>query len=223
VNRQAWSIARVPIIGALVVFVFTIVIGILNGIDVYTPDHDTLMGHVHSGTLGWITQAFTGVAILAMLGERTLSEGEMKKARTVARWSPSPSSPTWRRSSSAMPSPIASSAPSAPVAQVLILFSRWLFTARRRCSAPWPDSECACQRRRDDWAVFGIVLGLVTAGRASGISEDIADGIAGAHPPAMVVGFLLLATMAIISGCWATAQQPGRSSRCGCSSLPASC
>jgi hypothetical protein len=43
------------VLAAIVVFVVTVVIGILNGLDLVEFDHDTLMTHVHSGTLGWIT------------------------------------------------------------------------------------------------------------------------------------------------------------------------
>ncbi|HSO29782.1 MAG TPA: hypothetical protein VLS28_07745 [Candidatus Sulfomarinibacteraceae bacterium] len=42
---------------AIGVFVVTVAIGILNGLDLVEFDHDTLMTHVHSGTLGWITLA----------------------------------------------------------------------------------------------------------------------------------------------------------------------
>ena len=216
-NRQAWSLARIPFIGALVVFVFTIVIGILNGIDVYTPDHDTLMGHVHSGTLGWITQAFAGVAILAMLGERTLTEGEVKKARTVARWVTIAvilyvaaffigDAITDR-----IQRPITGSL----LLVVLIWFSRWLFTAQR--DVPRTVGRLGMLLASVAvviGAVFGIVLGLVTAGRdIPGVSADIADGIAGAHPPAMVVGFLLLAAMAIIE--WLLGDKPAAGNRAG--------
>lgn len=41
--------------GALTIFVITVGIGILNGMDIVDFDHKTLMGHVHSGTLGWIS------------------------------------------------------------------------------------------------------------------------------------------------------------------------
>ena len=39
---------------ALAIFVVTVGIGILNGTDLVDFDHQELMGHVHSGTLGWI-------------------------------------------------------------------------------------------------------------------------------------------------------------------------
>lgn len=216
-NRQAWSIARVPFIGALVVFVFTIVIGILNGIDMYTPDHDTLMGHVHSGTLGWITQAFAGVAILAMLGERVLTDAEMKKARTVARWV-TISVVLYVAAffigdmiTDRIQRPITGTL----LLVVLIWFARWLFAAQKE--VPRTVARLGMLLASVAvviGAVFGIVLGLVTAGRElPGISEDIADGIAGAHPPAMVVGFLLLAAMAIIE--WLLGDKPATGNRVG--------
>ncbi len=40
---------------ALVIFVFTVAVGILNGTDVTDFGRKTLLTHVHAGTLGWIT------------------------------------------------------------------------------------------------------------------------------------------------------------------------
>ncbi len=40
---------------AMAVFLVTIAIGIVNGLDLYEFNHDQLLTHVHSGTLGWIT------------------------------------------------------------------------------------------------------------------------------------------------------------------------
>jgi hypothetical protein len=47
---------------ALLVFVVTVGIGILNGLDVVTFNHDQLLTHVHSGTLGWITLSVIATA-----------------------------------------------------------------------------------------------------------------------------------------------------------------
>jgi hypothetical protein len=49
------SVVRGLFTVAMLVFVVTIAIGILNGLDVYTFNHDQILTHVHSGTLGWIT------------------------------------------------------------------------------------------------------------------------------------------------------------------------
>ncbi|HEY7524674.1 MAG TPA: hypothetical protein VH720_13580 [Candidatus Limnocylindrales bacterium] len=40
---------------AMAVFVVTVLIGIVNGLDLYEFSHDEILTHVHSGTLGWIT------------------------------------------------------------------------------------------------------------------------------------------------------------------------
>jgi hypothetical protein len=59
--------ARLLYRGALLIFVVTIVIGILNGLDVWDPTHQMILTHVHAGTLGWITLSVIGSA-LAMFG-----------------------------------------------------------------------------------------------------------------------------------------------------------
>ena len=47
---------------AMVVFLVTIAIGIVNGLDLYTFTHDQILTHVHSGTLGWITLSIVAAA-----------------------------------------------------------------------------------------------------------------------------------------------------------------
>ena len=41
-------------LGTAVIFVITVAIGILNGTDLWDPPRNTLLAHVHAGTLGWI-------------------------------------------------------------------------------------------------------------------------------------------------------------------------
>jgi hypothetical protein len=53
----------------LVIFVITITIGILNGVDVWDPPRNTLLTHVHAGTLGWITLGVFGGAIWMFGGD----------------------------------------------------------------------------------------------------------------------------------------------------------
>jgi hypothetical protein len=47
---------------AMAVFLVTIGIGVLNGLDLVEFDHDQLLTHVHSGTLGWITLSLVAVS-----------------------------------------------------------------------------------------------------------------------------------------------------------------
>jgi hypothetical protein len=53
----------------MVIFVFTVVVGILNGTDIIEFDRKTILTHVHTGTLGWITTAVFAAA-LSLFGER---------------------------------------------------------------------------------------------------------------------------------------------------------
>lgn len=55
-GRQDWApTVRGLFFVAMAVFLITIAIGILNGLDVVEFNHDQILTHVHSGTLGWIT------------------------------------------------------------------------------------------------------------------------------------------------------------------------
>ena len=53
--RSAWAGAtRSLLLTSMAIFVVTVVIGILNGLDLVEFPRDQLLTHVHAGTLGWI-------------------------------------------------------------------------------------------------------------------------------------------------------------------------
>lgn len=203
-RAQLWPAARPVLITALLLFVITIVIGILNGLDVYEPDHDTLITHVHAGTLGWITLAAAGAALLMFSSGRDLTPDDAGRARTLAR---------------AMIGAIAlyvaafwigDSIPGdriqRPIAGtllfiVVIWFVVWLFQA----NGSYPRSSVARLGMILAWismligAVLGVVLGIyISQEEVPGLADDTAARLADAHPPAMVIGFLFLAAFSII-------------------------
>lgn len=55
---------------ALLIFAYTVVIGILNGTDLVDFGHKTLLTHVHTGTLGWITTSVFAAALWLFGGTR---------------------------------------------------------------------------------------------------------------------------------------------------------
>ena len=57
------SQVRLLLGAAMVIFVFTVVVGILNGTDIIEFDRKTILTHVHTGTLGWITTAVFAAAL----------------------------------------------------------------------------------------------------------------------------------------------------------------
>jgi hypothetical protein len=58
----------------MALFVVTVVIGIVNGLDLYEFDHNQILTHVHSGTLGWLTLGLVaGGFWLARVADRRLA------------------------------------------------------------------------------------------------------------------------------------------------------
>lgn len=180
---------------ALLVFLVTIVIGILNGLDVWDPSHEMLITHVHAGTLGWITMAVIGV-LLTMFGPGA-SDAEVASGRSIARFG-----------LGAIVLYVATFAIGTgvyrPIAGTLLLIVLiWLLvwtTGRYRAS----------ERSTGHLAIFlatislvigavlGVLFGLFIAnGSLPGLSNDTAAAIAGAHPPAMLIGYLILAGVAV--------------------------
>ena len=75
--------ARSAFMSAATIFVYTIVIGILNGADIWEPEHDALMSHVHSGTLGWVTLGVAGVVLLMFSDGRQASDAERRRVAAM--------------------------------------------------------------------------------------------------------------------------------------------
>ncbi len=203
-RSQLWPAARITFTAALLLFITTIVIGILNGLDVYKPDHDTLITHVHAGTLGWITLGVSGVALLMFSGDRQLSADEVRRGRSLA-WSITGVIALYvaaflagdRIPGDRIQRPMVGTL----LLLVVIWFLVWLFKSNSTFDRP----SVARLGLILAWisllvgAVFGITLGIFTSqGEVPGLSDDTATAIADAHPPAMVIGFLILASMAII-------------------------
>ena len=63
VRTGSWAAsARGLYLVAMAVFVVTVSIGIVNGLDAVEFDRNTILTHVHSGTLGWITLTLVATA-----------------------------------------------------------------------------------------------------------------------------------------------------------------
>jgi hypothetical protein len=202
-RTRLWPVARMTFGAALSLFVVTIVIGILNGLDLYTPDHDTLITHVHAGTLGWITLAVAGTAFMMFSADQQVTGEHQAKARVlgiavvaaigiyVAAFLVGDRIPGDR-----IQRPLAGTL----LLGVLVWFLVWMLRSDRRSD----QSSVARLGLILAWvsllfgAVLGIILGLFAArGEVPGIDADTASRLADAHPPAMVIGFLIPAAMAI--------------------------
>jgi hypothetical protein len=74
-SANGWpTIVRSLLYAAMALFLVTVVIGILNGLDLYTFDRNQLLTHVHSGTLGWVTLSLVAASFwLFRSGDRRLA------------------------------------------------------------------------------------------------------------------------------------------------------
>lgn len=167
---------------AMAIFVFTVVIGILNGTDLWDPAHGPLLAHVHSGTLGWITLSIfaAGAWIFGHPLPRFLRDGAVVAVVLYVTM-------FWINSQ-----------PLRPVAGSLMLaaivwFAVWLFTNRTSTTPTVPRlSILLAAVNLTIGGILGVLLGLMLAG-----TIPLREGFAGAHPAMMVVGYLILAGVAI--------------------------
>ncbi len=204
--------ARMLFRWALGIFVVTIVIGILNGTDIWDPPRTMLLTHVHAGTLGWITLAVTGVVLL-MFG----SEGDVASGTRVAQ--------VMVGATVLYVLAFATTAgilrPIAGTLMLLAIVYAFAWVTGRRTNAIGTVAGLAMYLAMISLllgAVLGVLLGLFIAnGSLPGMSQEMAANLAGAHPPAMLAGYLLLAGFAVAE--WRLSAQPvaTRDSRAGTS------
>jgi hypothetical protein len=173
-----------PLLGAsMAIFVFTVVIGILNGTDVWKPEHGPLLAHVHSGTLGWITLSIFAGAIWIFGAPMPALLRNWSIAAVVlyiaAFW--------------------LNSEPLRPIAGTLMMvaivwFAIWVFQQRSGASANVPRFAITLASVN---LVIGGLLGVLLGLQLADVI-DLGEGIEGAHPAMMVVGYLILAGAALI-------------------------
>ena len=181
---------------ALIIFVITVVIGILNGTDVWEPPRNTLLTHVHAGTLGWITLSIFGGAIWMFGSPDDKSSGTLANFSIVALalyvlafWSGDILNieETIQR----------------PIGGTLAFIAMvWMFVwaLRRKRGESWNVAEYGLSLALlflVIGAVLGVLLGLQLAGTEVVAAEN-ADRLGSAHPAAMVIGYVVLAAVALV-------------------------
>ena len=196
--------SRITLIAAATIFMYTIMIGILNGMDVWEPEHDVLMSHVHSGTLGWITLGVAGIAFLMYSEGRTVDADEQRKVTTMA-WSLIGAVVLYVLAFLAGDSIFDDRIQRPIFGTVLFVVVIWLLVWFVNAYRAYESPSAARLGLLLAWislligAVFGILLGLYTAnGEVPGLDDETAGRFADAHPPAMVIGYLLVAGFAVV-------------------------
>jgi hypothetical protein len=187
--------ARLLYRGALLIFVVTIVIGILNGLDIWDPTHQMILTHVHAGTLGWITLAVVASA-LAMFGG-----GADSKAVATARTLTTATLVTVVIYVGAFATTTGIFRPIAGTLLLIAIIWALTWVAGRYGSSDKSTAQLALYLAVISLtigAILGVLLGVFVAnGSLPGLSTERAGALAGAHPAAMLIGYLILAGVAI--------------------------
>lgn len=176
---------------ALFIFVVTVGIGILNGTDLVTFDHQTLIGHVHSGTLGWISLSVFA-ASLWLFGSVNSTGWHTPIARVlpVAAIIAIVAYVTAFFLTTDVRRPITGSL----ALVVVFAFLVWVAAQSRHVVISVPRlGVLAGVTTLAIGAVLGVLLGLQQAGTI----DFLPSGASGAHPATMVVGFLIPMGMAL--------------------------
>lgn len=176
---------------AMLIFAYTVVIGILNGTDLVDFDHKTLLSHVHTGTLGWITTSVFAAALWLFGGTQGTGWRD-----SFARQLP------WITVVSVIAYNIAfltttgSARPTIGgfVLLVIAAWIAWIFASSKTTVLSVPRlGILAAVATLAVGGLLGVLLGVMIA-----TGNDILPGDAYAsHPATMVIGFLIPVGMAL--------------------------
>lgn len=203
---------------AMAVLVVTVVIGMLNGLDLVEFDHNVLMTHVHAGTLGWITLSVFAVGGLMFGASASASDG---RSRGLLPW-------RWITWLAVVTVPIYVIAfwtgnitfralTSLPVFVAIVGMYAWLLVASRAAAMTTPRlSLVAAFTILVIGAAFGTLIQLQLAlGR-----EFVSLAAAGSgHVTAMAFGYLVLVGMGIVE--WRLGPHVAALSRAGAAQVGA--
>jgi len=187
--------ARVLFKGALAIFVVTIVIGILNGLDIWDPSRTMILTHVHAGTLGWITLAVVACA-MAMFGEaadqKLVANGRRLSLAALV---------TVTIYVAAFATTTGIFRPIAGTLLLIVIVWLLIWVGGRYRVSEKSTAQLALYLSVVSLtigAILGVLLGVFIAnGSIPGMSTETASSLAGAHPTAMLIGYLILAGVAV--------------------------
>lgn len=185
---------RLLLTTTLVLFVFTVAVGILNGTDLVDFDRKVLLTHVHVGTLAWITLSVFASTLWLFAAERLdgrrdqwVRVGAPLAAGSVLAYDLSFLTTT------GYARPVLGTL----VAAVILGWFAWAVVQARgtRPSVPqW--GLLAALATSVTGGVLGVLYGILIA--SDGDAKVLPQGGEDAHPATMVVGFLVPVGMALV-------------------------
>ena len=179
---------------ALAIFIVTVVIGILNGTDLWDPPRNTLLTHVHAGTLGWITLSVFGGAIW-MIGADVKTTRPMAMyamlavgAYVLAFWSVD------------LTDTVSIQRPIGGILAFIAMVWVFVWAVRSMRGRSYNVAQFGMVLALA-FLVFGAVLGVLLGLQLADVevvAAENADRLGASHPGAMVAGYVVLAGLALI-------------------------
>ena len=176
---------------AMLVFAYTVVIGILNGTDIVDFSHKTLLTHVHTGTLGWITTSVFAAA-LWFFGATPATGWKA----SFPRWLPAATVLAVVAYNVAFFMTVGEARPTIGgfMLIVIVAWVAWIFAAAPATVLSVPRlGILAAVLTLTIGGLLGVLLGVMIA---TGNSILPGDAYA-SHPATMVIGFLIPVGMAL--------------------------
>jgi hypothetical protein len=189
---QLWPEIRVLMLAAMAIFTYTIGIGILNGMDLVEFDQRRILGHVHGGTLGWLTLSVFAAALWLFGDGRPVAPRE----RTLIRFLAGAAIISFVAYVYAFSTTYGNLRPilGTMSTAVIVGFFFWVLYRTRGMTLSVPHlGFLAALGTSIAGGVLGILLGLELA---TG-DNYLTDGGEDAHPGTMVVGFLIPVALAM--------------------------
>lgn len=180
---------KILLFSAMIVFLITVAIGLLNGQRILHLSYDVLLTHVHAGTIGWITLSVFAIS-LWVFGEGASQE------TSYIRWSSVIAAISVPLYVLAFLSGnyIARAIFGVPVLLVMIAFLGWVVARMGKIRLGVASLAILLSLFT---LVLGGLLGVLLQFQYATSSAFLPAGAFGAHPATMVAGYLVLIGMAL--------------------------
>jgi hypothetical protein len=183
---------RLMLQAAMLIFVYTIGVGILNGLDIVEFNRRMLLAHLHGGTLGWMTLAILSATLWLFSMDSPMSETGKKFARGLAYLAPIAIAGYVLAfgTTFGIVRPIAGIA----TLTLLIGFAVWAFARSRSATLNVPQLFVLVGLTSSVLGgSFGVLNGLALARGWDWVPSSFFD----AHPGTMEIGFVIPVAMGL--------------------------
>lgn len=203
-------LVRITLTVALLVFVWTIGIGVLNGIDVVEFDRPVLLSHLHGGTLGWMTLGILAATMWLFGAGATPDDGATGRLRgaTYLALVAIPLYVLAFATTNGIGRPIGGTA----TLLALLGYATWAFGRARHVTLTVPHLLILLGLAASVLGgAFGVINGLAIALEWRWVPESFF----GAHPGTMEIGFVIPSALGVAEWVLRRREEPVRPNRAG--------